>query len=120
MTSGEWDLSVETLDGAEIVFLKGAIDASNINAFRDTLEELCRKGHPRVLIDCSQVSYLNSTAFGLLYHCHQLCLGNKGSLALFAVPRKIVDIMKILGLDTILKIYAGQAEALQSQTLDTE
>ena len=113
MTIGAWEVSVERCEDAELVNLRGAVDASNINQVKDRLETLCTRNKPRVLIDCSMVNYLNSTAFGLLYHCHQLCVSNHGRLVLFGVPQKIADIMKILGLDSILTICRGKADALK-------
>ncbi|MFH0880458.1 MAG: STAS domain-containing protein [Lentisphaerota bacterium] len=114
MGSGRKQLGirVEAEDSISIVRLAGSIDAANLSDFENILESVCSGSRPRVLLDCHKLAYVNSTSYDLLFHFHRICKTHRGRLGLFGVPKKIMPILKLLGLDSILSLFSTKAEAL--------
>jgi len=112
MAKRQLDIDVRPEGTVQVVRLSGAIDASNVAEFQDTMNRLCSVREPNVLLDCSDLTYVNSTSFGLIFRYHQSCLANNGRLAICALRDKIFNIIKILGLEKFLDIYPDRTSAL--------
>jgi anti-anti-sigma factor len=112
MSKRQLTISVDKIDGISVVSLTGAIDASNVRDLSDILEKTCSGSPPRAILDCSTLQYVNSTSFGMFFKYHQHCLKQGGALVLAGVQGKIRNIIKILGLEKFLKLYASRKEAL--------
>jgi anti-sigma B factor antagonist len=109
------ELKIETdyQDGIAIVTLHGGVDASNSEDFKRTLDPLCKDNSTSVILDCSNLSYVSSTSLGLLFHYHRACEASQHQLVLCAVWEKIHNIIRLLGLDSVLKICGSREEALE-------
>ena len=60
-------IDVTNVGEVAIVSLDGALDASSVDDFQEKLGKLCEKQGATVLLDCSKLSYVNSTSFGLFF-----------------------------------------------------
>jgi anti-sigma B factor antagonist len=112
MAKRQLHISVEDVGGVMVVVLDGAIDASNVKDFQGVVGKLCAGDSPRVLLDCSRLSYVNSTSFGLFFKYHQTCNRNKGTFAMCALWDKIHNIIELLGLEKFINIYPSRKTAL--------
>lgn len=108
------EIRVERRDGLAIVSLAGAVDAFTLGEFEETLEPLCDRDHAKVLVDCDDLTYVNSTSFGLLFHFHKVCEARHGLFALCSVREKIRSLLRLLGLEDVLRIYGTRAEAVEA------
>ena len=68
----------------------------------------------KVLMDLSQVTYIDSSCVAWLLTCHKRCREAGGELILHSVPPSILAILKMLRLETLLNLAedARSAEAL--------
>ena len=105
MLKRQLDIQVDSVDGVSVVSLAGAIDPSNVEDFKNTMKPLCSDTPAVVLLDCANLSYVSSTSLGLLFYFHRICESNQGTLALCSVWDKIQNILRLLGLDTVLRTY---------------
>lgn len=97
----------------EVVRLSGALDTANADMFIHHMQPLCEKG-ARVIVDCLGLSYVNSMCFALLNKFSKECAGHGGRLVFCRVPSKILQIMKLLGLDQSLKLFNTMEEAIKA------
>jgi anti-anti-sigma factor len=67
----------------------------------------------KVLLNCEQLSYVSSMSLGLLFHYHRACEAHHSQFALFSVWERIQNILRLLGLDTVLNIYGSREEAVR-------
>lgn len=104
--------SVRPVDGCQVVTLEGAIDTANTDQLRTIIDPLCEGESPRVIVDCENLTYVNSSSFGLLFHYHRRCEAQNGQFALCRVQEKILSIIQILGLHNVLRVYSTLDEAL--------
>jgi len=82
---------VSRVEEKEILILKiaGFIDASNINSFDRQIHEQIEKGYCKIILDCSELQYLNSSALGTLLDIYQAANRHQGGVKILNLPRKI-------------------------------
>lgn len=73
-----------------------------------------REGAKKILIDLSQVDYVDSSGLGALLFGHRQAKLNSGKLKLVNLNAKILTLMKIAKLENILEGYQNEKEALKS------
>lgn len=95
-----------------IVALSGPVDSANAIAYRRALQKPCGTKGASVLLDCTELTYMNSKGFGLLAQHHRGMLSMMGKLVVCGLNRKLVKTMDLLGLGQMLKIYETREEAL--------
>jgi anti-sigma B factor antagonist len=100
------NLAVHVTEGAEqvVVRLSGEFDLYSSTEVRDALNKEMNSGR-RLLVDLADVSFIDSTALGVLLAAHRRALTNGSQLELVVdrtheVPRAL----SITGLDRIFKI----------------
>lgn len=103
-----------------IVGLAGDIDLSATVAVRAAFHEVTSDGWNRVLVDLTDVTFIDSAALGLLIGLQRRCRAADGSLVLVN-PQPVVErILATTGLDTLLPsaadIETGCAIAMNATT----
>jgi len=106
------EIQKEDAAGVQVVRIKGPVDSATFDEFKRALMDATKGSASKVLLDCADLTYMNSKAFGLLAQYHRICLQSLGQLALCALNRKIVKTMDLLGLGQMLKIYETRVDAL--------
>ena len=92
-------------DGLGLIELSGEVDLYTAPRFKDDLIALIDEGVARVVIDLSQVTFIDSTALGVIIGGVKRLHERDGSLALVAVSRPVVRILDITGLNRVLTIF---------------
>lgn len=106
------DIIVGQDEGVTHVVLIGPVDSATHDTFRDRLDPVCNRPAARVLLDCRELSYLNSRAIGLLVKYHRVLMMSRGRLAMCSVNPKLVRTLELLQLGKSLNIYPTREEAL--------
>jgi len=102
----------ETL-GAVIATLKGEIDLHNSPAVRTTLLELLAKHQPKKLVlNLSQVPYMDSSAIAVLVESLQRIRKFGGKIYLTDLQPRVKGLLEIARLNSIFGICKDEAEAL--------
>ena len=87
-----------------MVSIRGEIDIYSIEKFRDTIEEKTKTQASEIILDCSELSYMDSTGMGVLIE-----LRNKtkelGQKIIMMNPRpNIRKLLALTGVDKIIEI----------------
>lgn len=112
MSIRELEINVEQVGRVAVVRVAGPVDSASVDLFRTHLNPICSQPGAHVLLDCQDLSYLNSTSIGLLMKYHRGLLVTRGKLALCAVNTKLVRTLDLLQIGKTLQLYAGREEAL--------
>jgi len=91
--------------------LMGGEDA---DLFRDTIHGLLEEGKKRILVDLSEVRWVNSTGVGILITGYTTMRRNKGDLKLLNVSNKIQSILYVTKLNLIFECFDNEDEAVAS------
>jgi len=100
--------------GILILRIAGFIDASNINQFDRQMHEQIEKGYSKIILDCSEIQYMNSSALGIILDIHQLAIKRQGGIRIINLPRKFEKTLEMLGLTDYFQIFSEKEKALQS------
>jgi anti-sigma B factor antagonist len=93
--------------------VRGEIDLHNSPEFRDALLELLATTKPKNLVlNMSEVSYMDSSAIAVLVESLRKVRVGGGQLFLVAPQARVTSVLEIARLDTIFKIVAVEADAI--------
>ena len=106
-------LGVENRDGACIVRLGGELDLYNANAVRQALVDACADGPDRLVVDLSEVEFMDSTALGVFVEARTK-LPNRNGFMLAAPGLETKRALQISGLDRHFAVHETVPEALQA------
>jgi anti-sigma B factor antagonist len=105
-------LGVESAGSATVVRLAGEIDLYNVDQVRTAIGGAVDSGPSRVVIDLSQVEFMDSTALGVLIEARAAL--PEGALRLAAPQLETMRALKVSGLDRHLPVHDTVAEALSA------
>lgn len=96
--------SIIEMEKTSMVSIKGEIDIYSIEKLREIIEEKIRTQAPEIILDCSELSYMDSTGMGVLIE-----LRNKtkemGQKIIMINPRpNIKKLLSLTGVDKIIEI----------------
>lgn len=104
-------LSIETVGEACVVKLGGELDLYNAPQVRDGLKQAIADGATRVVVDLSEVEFIDSTALGVLIEGRGRM--DNGSAFLLAGPGlETRRALEISGLDRHFSMHDSVSEAL--------
>ena len=104
-------LSREWNEGACVVRLGGELDLYNAETVRKALFEVCSDGTERVVVDLSEVEFVDSTALGVLIEARSR-LGNGNGFILAAPALETRRALEISGLIRYFSVHQTVPEAL--------
>ncbi len=98
---------------AIIVGLSGEVDMSTSpDARKAFLDLTVEKKTRRIIVDLSQVTYIDSSGLATLIECLQKTRSYGGQLRLFGLNDNIKDVFSLARLDTIFDIRKSEQDAL--------
>jgi anti-sigma B factor antagonist len=98
-------------DGLAVVTLLGEVDLYTAPRFHDVLLQGIDEGAHRILIDLSAVTFVDSTALGVLVGGAKR-LGADGSLQIVCGPGNVRRVLEIAGLGGVFAVHSTLDEAL--------
>jgi len=116
METGKVEVKVKELPEQKkikLVEIKGALDALTVVDVEKELNPLIEEGN-YILIDCSKVSYINTSGLVMLMKYQIKAKRRKGAFKIFSPNKNIYEIMDISGALKLLEVYKTQQEAIGS------
>jgi|SRR5271166_672562 len=102
----------ETTDaGLPVVAVAGEIDVATAPGLRERLQALVAAGNATIVVNLLEVSFLDSTALGVLVGVLKRCREAGGDLRLVVSEPRILKVFEITGLTDVFAIYADVAGA---------
>lgn len=101
-------------DGAVVVRLAGELDLYNAHVVRDALLESAASSPERLVIDLSDVSFIDSTALGVLIEARTR-LANRRAFLLASPGLEARRALEVSGLDRHFTVHATVEEALAAK-----
>ena len=103
-------LAVETVEGVCVVKLAGELDLYNAQQVRDALTEACSDSPQRVIVDLSEVEFIDSTALGILIEARTR-MDNHRAFLLAAPGLETRRALEISGLDRHFSVHDSVSDA---------
>jgi anti-sigma B factor antagonist len=101
-------------DSLGVVALGGEVDIYTAPQFKECMLELLDGGVEKLVIDMSAVTFIDSTALGVLIGGVRRVHGTGGAMALVVASRPVERVLTITGLDRVFTIHATREEAIKA------
>jgi anti-sigma B factor antagonist len=84
------------------------------STMRDALKELVAKGEKKILLNLSEVSYIDSSGIGELVSGFTTVTNHGGHLRLLGLNKRVKDLLQVTKLYTVFEVFEDEAEAVRS------
>jgi anti-sigma B factor antagonist len=113
---GDFAMSDDEGVGGQVCVLRvsGEIDVATAPRLRQRLVTLADEGTRVVVVDLSAVSFVDSTALGVLVSGAKRLRGDGGDLRLVVTEPHIAKVFAITGLDDVFALYASAEQAISA------
>jgi anti-sigma B factor antagonist len=101
-------------DEIAVVGLQGEVDIYSAPQFKEVLIQSIDSGATHIIVDLSNVTFIDSTALGVLVSGAKRVRPQNGTLDIVCHDENITRIFEITGLDRIFGIYPTREKALES------
>ncbi|RZS77906.1 SpoIIAA-like anti-anti-sigma regulatory factor [Motilibacter rhizosphaerae] len=95
-----------------VLTVAGEIDAATAPALRQRLIDLPAEGHTDVLLDLTGVTFLDSTALGVLVGTYKRLAALHGTLAIVPGTTMTKRLLKLTALERVFPLYASVDDAV--------
>jgi anti-sigma B factor antagonist len=107
----EFRIEERTGGNVPVIAVGGEIDVATAPQLREYLHRIISQGHPTVVLDLLGVSFLDSTALGVLVGALKRCRELGGDLHVVVADPRIMKIFEITGLTKVFPIADSLAAA---------
>ncbi|MEH6941946.1 anti-sigma factor antagonist [Bacillus sp. JJ722] len=97
-------IDVKEMDQHVEVFITGEIDAFTAPKLKETLVPLAERYQVDIIVNLSEVSYMDSTGLGLFVGIFKQVRANKGEFSLVGLSERLKRLFDITGLTEIIHI----------------
>lgn len=109
----DFDLSTETLDEETcVIVLRGEVDLFTAHDLRRAGSEALDAGARRIVVDLTEVSFLDSTGLGALIGIAKRVRPAGGEVAIVNVDETITGTFSITGVDEMIAVRPTRDEAV--------
>jgi anti-sigma B factor antagonist len=109
------EIVTEKIDAGFLLKLKGDVDMNTSSDVRSALADIFKQGPSgmkAILIDLSQVRYMDSSGIATLVEAMQNCMKKKARLRLFELSPQVRDVFELARLSSVFEIFATSNEAV--------
>jgi anti-sigma B factor antagonist len=108
-------VKIRQIDGVAVVDVSGRITlGEGSSAVRDSLRDLIGKGEKKILLNLSEVSYIDSSGIGELVSAYTTISNQGGTLKLVGLTKRVKDLLQITKLYTVFDVHEDEAHAIRS------
>ncbi len=108
-----FEITESSEGGTPVLSIRGEIDVSTAPELRDRLLSVAQSGSNTAVIDLREVTFLDSTALGVLVSGLKRFRSADGDLRLVVTGRNVVKVLEITGLVDVFSIFETVEQAVE-------
>ncbi len=117
MSDVQLTMDAEERDGILVIHVSGPLDSVTHDQFRDYLEPLAAVPHARIVLDCENLSYVNSRGIMLLARTQRALSSSMAFFGVAALHSRILKAIDLLGMGKLLRLYPSVDEAISAASM---
>lgn len=90
------------------------LNLDGVHSFLPELEPLLECHRPRIVLDCSQVRYIDSAGVEMMLHCLEEAMKRDGDLKLAALSTESQVILELMRVARVFEVFATSDDAVRS------
>ena|SRR5215203_6238559 len=110
---GKLDINQGTEGDALVLCVEGDIDLSNVSYFIERLYEASANGDRKILLDLTEVEFVDSTVINALYGAAPRIRQYGGDLAIVVRDSPAARVLDLAGIDVMYRIAKTRKKALE-------
>lgn len=99
-------------DGRSVITATGELDAHSAPALQSQLEPLTARPNASLVVDLTDVGFIDSTGLGVLVTALKHVREVDGRLDVVVVSPRVLKVLAITGLDVVIPLHSTLDEAL--------
>jgi anti-sigma B factor antagonist len=108
-------LKIRLADDVAVVDVSGRITlGEGSSALHENMRDLITKGHAKILLNLTGVSFMDSSGIGELVSGYVSVSHNHGHVKLCGLTKRVRDLLQVTRLYRVLDIYEWEEDALRS------
>ena len=99
---------VGILDCSGRILIEGTMD------IRNNVRDILNRGLRKIVLNLADVNYIDSPGIGEIASAYTTVMNNGGQLKLLNLTKKIHELLKATGLDSVFQIFDDEQSAIDS------
>lgn len=95
-----------------VLKLVGELDLHESNSVREKLDSLINEKEPKILVDLSRLSYIDSSGIAIFIDAMRRVKGYGGKLIFFGLHDTVRNIFEVARLDQVFTIFPDKKSAM--------
>jgi len=100
--------------GVPVLCVRGEIDVATSPELRDVLTDLITPGPELVIVDLTEVTFIDSTGLGVLVGAVGDMRARGADLRLVVTQPQIIKLLALTGLDEVFSVLSNASDAVRS------
>jgi len=109
-----FSVHVRQTESVSFVDVSGRLTSFESKAFRDMIQGLLNKGQTNILLNLTELEYLDSSGIGELVRNYMSVVNRGGALKVVGLAPKVEEILKVTQLYQVFPEFPDEASALGS------
>jgi anti-sigma B factor antagonist len=108
------NITSKETEGVSVVSFNGRIVLGfESAAFRECVKSLLSNGRKKIVLNMSNVTYIDSSGLGMLVALHVSARSQSAELHLSNLGAKFKDVLQLTRLFTVFNVYSTEVEAIR-------
>ncbi len=109
-----FSVSIRHSEKVSLVHVKGRLTSYEAQAFRDAIHGLLNQGHKNIILNLTELDYLDSSGIGELVRNYLTVVKKGGAMKVVGLAPKVEEILKVTQLYQVFPEFPDEASALES------
>ena len=114
MTIADFSIKIRQSGLVSLVDVSGRLTSFESGALRDSISGLLKQGHKDIILNLTDLQYLDSSGIGELARVYVSVVKQSGQMKVIGLSSKIEEVLKITHLYQVFPEFPDEEAALQS------
>jgi anti-sigma B factor antagonist len=114
VTIAEFSVKIRRSGSVSIVDVSGRLTSFETGALRDSISRLLKQGHKDIILNLTDLQYLDSSGIGELARVYVSVVKQSGQMKVIGLSSKIEEVLKITHLYQVFPEFPDEETALGS------
>ena len=114
MTNADFSIKIRRSGTVSLVDVSGRLTSFESGALRDSISRLLKQGHKDIILNLTDLQYLDSSGIGELARVYVSVVKRSGQMKVIGLSSKIEEVLKITHLYQVFPEFPDEEAALQS------
>jgi len=114
VTDANFSIKIRQAGVVSLVDVSGRLTSFETGALRDSISRLLKQGHKDIILNLTDLQYLDSSGVGELARVYVSVVKQSGQMKVIGLSSKIEEVLKITHLYQVFPEFPDEEAALQS------